>query len=257
MPNFIIVGVQRGGTTSLYEYLIQHPYVAPAFKKEIHFFDNNFRKGVFWYRAHFPFLLCKYSFNQRRKIDLVTGEATPYYFSHPHAPYRIFKVVPRVKIIILLRNPVDRAYSQYHHERKIGVETLSFEEAIEKEKQRLQGEAEKMLEDENYYSFNHQHYSYLSRGIYVDQIKVWMNLFSREQILILKSEDLYNDPPTIYNKVIKFLNLSPWELKEYRKYNVGHYQQMDVAVRKRLIDYFEPHNQKLYEYLGVNFGWDI
>lgn len=258
MPDFIIIGAQRCGTTSLYNYLTKHPCVVSSYKKEVHFFDINFGKGLAWYRAHFfPSFLYKYYIKQISKQDMVAGEASPYYIFHPHAPKRISEIVPRVKLIVLLRNPVDRAYSHYRNEVKLEVETLSFEDAIEREEERLRGDVEKVLEDENYYSFNHQHYSYLSRGVYVDQLKIWMNLFPNEQILILKSEDFFNNPPTIFKRVIEFLNLPIWEPKEYRKYNIGWLaRKMNATIRKRLIDYFEPHNQRLYEYLGVNLGWN-
>jgi hypothetical protein len=256
MPDFIIIGVQRCGTTSLYNYLIEHPNVAPAFKKEVHFFDKHFKKGPIWYRAHFPSFFYASYVKQIRRQDLITGEATPYYIFYPHTPKRILETVPQAKLIVLLRNPVDRAYSHYHHEVRMGTETLSFERAIEREEERLYGEMEKTLADENYYSFNHQHYAYLSRGIYVDQLKTWMSLFSREQILLLGSEDFYNEPPTVLKQVIEFIELPAWELKKYRKYNYAHYSKMDATIRRRLIDYFKPHNQKLCEYLDMNFGWD-
>lgn len=258
LPDFIIIGAQRCGTTSLYRNLVQHPCVAPAIFKEVHFFDNNFMKGIAWYRAHFPSFLHKYYVEQIRKQELVTGESSPYYIFHPHASKRILETVPQVKLIALLRNPVDRAYSHFRHEVRLGVETLPFEDVMGREEERLRGEIEKMLEDENYYSFNHEHYSYLSRGIYVDQLKIWMKNFPKEQILILKSEDFFNNPSAVFGQIIEFLRLPNWEPKEYRKYNVGYYARahMDATIRKRLIDYFEPHNQRLYEYLGVNFGWN-
>jgi hypothetical protein len=168
IPRFIIIGAQRCGTTSLYSYLIGHPYVASALQKEIHFFDLNFKKGVSWYRTQFP---------QLGEQGFITGEGSPYYIFHPHVPKRIFDTVPRAKLILLLRNPVDRAYSHYHHEVKLGVEPLSFEDAIDREEERLHGQGEKIIADESYYSFNHQHYSYLCRGVYAYQLTVW-NSFS-------------------------------------------------------------------------------
>lgn len=256
-PGFIIIGAPRCGTTSLYNYLIRHPCIAPAFQKEIHFFDINFRKGIAWYRAHFPSFVHRYYVKKIRKQGrFVTGEASPYYIFHPHVPKRISEIMPQVKLIVLLRNPIDRAYSHYHRNVKRGRETLSFEDSIEEEKERLQGEMEKMLNDENYYSLNHRQYSYLSMGIYIDQLKVWLRFFSKEQILILKSENLYNDPPAVFKQVIDFLNLSRWELKEYGNYSPGNYPKMQTHTRERLIEYYKPHNQRLYEYLDVNFSWD-
>jgi hypothetical protein len=257
MPDFIIIGAQRCGTTSLYNYLIEHPNVVPAFRKEVHFFDSHFNKGITWYRSHFPFAIHKHYAKQIRHQDFITGEATPYYIFHPHAPQRVLETVPRVKLIVLFRNPVHRAYSHYHHEVKMGVETLSFEDAIEREKEKLPIEMAKMLEDQNYNSFDHQNYSYLSRGIYVDQLENWTSFFHREQILVLKSENFFNDPATTLEQVIEFLNLPNWKLSNgYKGYNRAHYPEMDTATRERLSDYFEPHNQRLYEYLGVNLGWN-
>ena len=256
LPDFIIIGAQKCGTTSLYHYLKQHPCVGPVLLKEVNFFDNHYSKGIAWYRTHFPSVLYKFCIKQISKQNFVTGEASPDYIFHPHAPKRVLKILPQVKLIILLRNPVDRAYSHYHHQLRKGREALSFEKAIEKEEERLGGELQKMLLNENYFSLNRQHYSYLSRGIYIDQLKTWINLFPRKQFLIIKSEDFFENPPRIFKHVLKFLNLPNWELKEYRKINYGNYSKIDATTRKHLIDYFKPHNQRLYEYLGVNFGWE-
>lgn len=255
MPNFIVIGANRGGTTSLYAYLQQHPLIISATKKEVHFFDIDYAKGLNWYRTHFPSLLHKYYIKQTRGEDIITGEASPYYMCHPHAPKRILEHLPQVKLIAILRNPIDRAYSHYQHSIKRKTETLSFEEAIDKEEERLQGEEEKMIKDENYYSFPHRAHSYLSRGIYVDQLKVWSSLFPKEQILIIKSEDLYTDPSPTFKKILNFLEIPEWEPKDYKEYNAGSYSKIEPGTRKKLNDYFEPHNQRLYEYLGTNFGW--
>ncbi|UCG37660.1 MAG: sulfotransferase domain-containing protein [Candidatus Bathyarchaeota archaeon] len=256
MPDFIIIGAQRCGTTSLYNYLIQHPWIAPASNKEVHFFDYNFGKGLAWYRAHFPSFLHKYYSRRVQGQDTITGESSPYYLFHPHVPNRILETAPQVKLIVILRNPVDRAYSHYHHERRLGFEALSFEEAIRREEERLEGELERMIRDEKYHSFNHQHYSYLSRGIYVDQIRAWMNLFPKNQILILKSEDFHNDPRTVYNETVKFFGLPAWQLGNFKEFNVGDYPKMPAAMRKHLSSYFNSHNKRLYEYLGRDFGWN-
>ncbi len=256
LPDFIIIGTQKGGTSSLYDYLAQHPCIAPALESEVHFFDANFHKGINWYRAHFPSLLYRDYVRKVQGRQLITGEKSPYYMFYPHAPRRIFETLPHVKLIVMLRNPVDRAYSHYYHQVRKGRETLSFEEAIAAEPERLKGELEKILEDERYTSYSHVHFSYLSRGIYVDQLKVWMRFFPREQFLILKSEDFFADPPAVYRQVLAFLGLPDWELRNYKKHNVGRYSEMDPATRRRLVEYFRPHNQRLYDYLGVDFGWD-
>lgn len=258
LPHFMIIGTQKGGTTSLYQYLIEHPCIAPIWIKEPHFFDIYFYKGVHWYRSHFPTTVEQYYARHIQKHDLITGEASPYYLFHPQAAQRVAKTLPRAKFILLLRNPVDRAYSQYQHQtRQEGVEPLSFEEALESEEQRLAGEEEKMLRDEKYFSFNHRHYSYLARSKYIEQLPAWMDLFPREQFLLLRSEDLYADPKAIVKQTLDFLGLPSSYLKqEYKPFNDAKYAKMAPATRERLLAYFKPFNTRLYDYLGRDFGWD-
>ena len=258
LPHFMIIGTQKGGTTSLYQYLIEHPCIAPIWIKEPHFFDIYFYKGVHWYRSHFPTTVEQYYARHIQKHDLITGEASPYYLFHPQAAQRVAKTLPRAKFILLLRNPVDRAYSQYQHQtRQEGVEPLSFEEALESEEQRLAGEEEKMLRDEKYFSFNHRHYSYLARSKYIEQLPAWMDLFPREQFLLLRSEDLYADPKAIVKQTLDFLGLPSSYLKqEYKPFNDAKYAKMAPATRERLLAYFKPYNTRLYDYLGRDFGWD-
>lgn len=256
-PNYIVIGAQRCGTTSLYRNLIKHPCIAFSLFKETNFFDENFENGIRWYLAHFPSISYRNYVKKLRGQDIVTGEASPNYFFHPHVPSRIFETVPKVKLIVMLRNPVERAYSHFWHEVKAGAETLSFDDAINREEKRLQGEMQRMLDDKSYYSFNYNHYSYLSRGIYVDQLKTWMKFFPQEQILVINSADFYKDSPRIFIKVLEFLNLPNWLPKEFKRFNVGQKKEkMSSATRQRLIEFFEPHNKRLYSYLGKDFAWN-
>jgi len=245
-PDFIIIGAQKCGTTSLYQYLIQHPQIVPASQKEVHFFDLNFAKGVDWYRQQFK------SVSQ----DFITGEASPYYMFHPLVARRIYELFPQVKLIALLRNPVERAISHYYHEVRLGFEKLSLEDAIAQESARLEGEWEKFLADETYYSYNHQHYTYLSRGNYVEQLKHWMQFFPKEQFLVLPSEELYNQPNIVLNQVLNFLELPSYQLTQYDKYNSGEYPAVTQEIRQQLQAYFQPYNQQLEEFLGVKFPWE-
>ena len=143
LPDFLIIGTQRGGTTSLYNYLVEHPGIGAASIKEVHFFDTpHFKQGLAWYRGHFPSAFQRYYVERSLKHGFVTGEASPYYLFHPHAPKRVAGLMPQMKLIVMLRNPVDRAYSHYHHEVAGGHEKLAtFEEAIACEDERLAGEA--------------------------------------------------------------------------------------------------------------------
>jgi hypothetical protein len=255
-PDFIIIGASKCGTTSLYNYLTKHPSIAPALTKEIHYFDLFFQRGNAWYQSHF---------NLRSPLrrmtaghpKTLTGEASPYYIFHPHALRRIAEALPRVRLIVLLRNPVERAYSQYQHVVRMGYEALSFEDAIAAEDERLNGEAEKMRADESYYSFNHHYYAYLARGIYADQLVRLKELgFAPEQALILKSEDFFTHPAERLPKLWEFLELPDCPLPNFEKFNAGRYEKMPTATRNRLLKFYEPHNQRLSDLLGASFRWD-
>jgi hypothetical protein len=255
LPDFLIIGAQRCGTTYLYNGLAGHPCVAPALTKEVHFFDVWFAKGLRWYRSFFP------TYAQRTiwracGQPLLAGEASPYYLFHPRAPRRAAATLPEARLIALLRNPVDRAYSHYQHSRRRGAEELSFEEAIEREAERLAGEAERIEQDERYVSYSHQNYSYLARGVYVDQIARWLAVFPRERLLVVQAETLYADPLPHFEQAHRFLNLPAWQKKGYQRPRAEGYPRLDARTRERLAAYFEPHNRRLYDVLGVRFDWD-
>jgi len=170
----------------------------------------------------------------------------------------VAKTLPKAKLIVLLRNPIDRAYSQYQHQlRQSGVEALSFEEAIDAEEKRLAGEEEKIRQNEKYASFNHRHYSYLARSTYINQLPAWLNIFPREQLLILKSEDLYTAPASIVRQTLEYLNVPvSTEQRTYKPFNEAKYTPMKPETRARLVEYFKPYNARLYDLLDRDFGWD-
>ncbi|NEQ36106.1 MAG: hypothetical protein F6K40_07340 [Okeania sp. SIO3I5] len=250
-PNFIIIGAQKCGTTSLYKYLTKHPQILPATKKEVHFFDLNFDKGMSWYYSHFS--------QKETQNKIITGEASPYYIFHPHAPQRISQSLPDIKLIVLLRNPVDRAVSHYYHNRQFRKlrEPLSFEEAIQQESSRIEPEINKIIADENYKSLSHRYYSYLSRGIYIQQLVEWMKFFPRQSFLILKSEELWENPGQKMKQVWDFLGVPSQTQEIYEKHNYRrHKNDISAATRMMLTEYFQPYNQRLEEYLGQKFNWD-
>ncbi len=255
LPNFLIIGAAKAGTTSLYSYLAGHPAVVPAFRKELYFFDMHWQRGASYYRAHFPTVLAKWRV-ERRRLPFVTGEATPCYLFHPHAPRRVLELLPRVKLIVLLRNPVDRAYSFYCMNARRGLEQLSFEEAIDREEERLAGELDKMLKDESYFSVVRHHCSYLARGIYVEQLRNWMRWFPREQFLILTNEELDAQRQATLARAQQFLGLPVLELHDAERRNYIPYPRLNETTRRRLVEHFRPHNERLFDYLGVRWDWD-
>ena len=248
LPTFLIIGAGKSGTTYLYDRLAEHPLIYRSFVKEPHFFRHNYGKGISWYRAHF------FSPRWNSTQGAVTGEASGAMF-YPHAPRRVKDVVAEVKLIAILRNPVDRAYSHYLHETRLGFESLSFEEAIEVESKRLDGEIERVLHDEEYFSFGWRHFAYVSKGLYWKPLEVWLQYFARDQLLILKSEDFYTDPARVLRQVTEFLGLPDWRPSPYRGHKAYPYRPLSPAIRARLADYYAPHNARLYELLGSDWGW--
>jgi len=254
LPDFLIIGSQKSGTSSLYSYLTQTPYITPSAFKEVHFFDTHFERGINWYRGCFPTIFSKkYQLMKNKKFQ--TCDATPYYLFHPLGANRASKYLPEIKIIILLRNPVDRAHSHYNMIVEQGREELSFEDAIKSEEKRLEKEEEKILTIKDYFSWNHMAYSYLTRGIYIKQIKEWMNFFPKEKFLIINSESFAQNPKSTVKQTLKFLGLPPHELPSYTKQNVGNYSKMNPFTRKNLEEFFRPYNEELYKLLDVNYGW--
>lgn len=250
LPDFIIIGAQKAGTTTVYDNLLKHPQVMPADIKEVHFFDTHWQAGVNWYRAHFA-----RRGEMRAGQGAVTGEGSPYYLFHPLVAERVKQVVPQAKLIVVLRNPVDRAYSHYQHEVRRGREPLSFEQAIEAEPQRLAGELKKVLGDASYNSFALQHFSYVERGKYAEQLERWFAVFPREQFLVISSDELNKSFEATMQQVFGFLGLSGQQIDRPKRSNVGSYEKMSGETRVRLTELFKPQNARLEELLGRKFGW--
>jgi hypothetical protein len=258
LPDYLIIGAQRAGTTSLYLYLTHHPCVAPVvIGKGVHYFDVDFDKGPRWYRGHFPVAARRYLSKVGRDMPLITGEGSPYYLFHPLVPGRVADLLPEVRLVVLLRDPVGRAYSHYQHFVRRGIETLpTFEQALQAEPERLEGEVEKLDRDPLYPAYNYQHFSYVARGMYADQLQRWSSFFPRDRMLILQSESFFADPAAAYARVLDFLDLPPRPLANHEVFNAGTYDGLAPATLRRLRGLFAEPNRRLYEFLGQDYGWD-
>lgn len=256
LPDFLIIGAQRSGTTVLYRSVRHHPSIDRSLRKEVHFFDLNYERGVSWYRAHFVSRLHRDYRAARRGQPLVTGEATPYYLLHPLAAQRAHAVVPAAKIIAILRNPVDRAFSHYQMQVRKRREPLSFEDAIAAEDGRVAGEQTRLEQTPTYHSAPHQRYSYLHRGRYAEQIEQWLKYFPRSSVHVIQAEEYYRYQRNVVQGVHQFLGLPEWEPIEFPKNNTQDYGRMDPATRERLVELFRPHNARLSTLLNREFSWD-
>lgn len=256
LPDFLIAGAMKCGTTSLYNYLGQHPEIAKARKKELHFFDWHYQRGLRWYRSQFPLALPG-RWAGPGGGGIRTGEASTDYLFHPRAPERIAATLPEVRLIALLRNPVDRAYSHYHHVRKQGAEPLSFEDALAAEPQRLAGELDRLAADPAYPGDAYRRYSYLARGAYADGVERALNVLPRHQLLVVRSEDLFEEAAGAMAGVLAFLGLAEVALPSYPRLYAGSYRPMAGDTRAELIEHFRPHNRRLGELLGQELAWDV
>jgi hypothetical protein len=246
LPEFLIVGAQRAGTSALYTYLRQHPGIGGPPWKEVNFFDVRYGRGASWYRGHFPV--------RRPGRELLVGEASPSYLFHPYAPERVAGLVPEARVIALVRNPVDRALSHYHHEVDLGREPLSFEEALEREEERLEGEWER-LADPSYFSHAWWNHTYFSRGLYAEQLERWFAALPREQVLVLVSEELFADPRATFARVLEFLGAAPYELDSYPPVFSREYGEMRPETRRALEERYTEPNRRLAELLGRQLPW--
>ena len=255
LPDFLLVGTQRGGTTSLHRAIAGHPaIVTPVHHKGVHYFDVSYDRGMQWYQGHFP--VARLARARTGHADPRAFESSGYYMHHPLAPERIATDLPGVRLLVVLRDPVERAYSAHRHEYVRGFETEeSFERALELEPQRLAGEVERLLTDPSYQSVAHRHHSYLDRSYYAPQIRRLFELFGRERVHVLDSEAFFDRPEEQFDRVLDFLQVPRWHPPAFERHNARPRSPMSPATRERLERHFEPHDAELSALLGRPLAW--
>ena len=247
LPDFIIIGTVRSGSTSLYYNICEHPSVLEASYDEIGYFDSNYHLGQNWYRSMFPTQKMMDKIREDTGYS-ITGEDTPFYFWKEEVAERMFLDMPKTKIITILRNPVDRAYSNYNLAVRENNEKLTFEEAIDEEIEFLSKNS--FLETVNRFR------SYLTKGVYVNQIKLWLDIFPRSQFHFLSTEQMKNEPHESLNQVFEFLSLPDYNIRNIQKRKLADYEKMNDSTRERLLKYYKPYNEKLFEIIKQKFEWE-
>ncbi|MEZ5219332.1 MAG: sulfotransferase [Ilumatobacteraceae bacterium] len=193
---------------------------------------------------------------RRTGHELRAGEASPYYVFHPLALERIAADLPNVKLVLLLRDPVERTISHHKHEVRRGNETLSLTEALAEEDARLAGEDEAIVAGApNHHSIPHQFWSYQARSRYDEQVARLQKLFPRDRYLVVQSERLFERPQEVLPGLVDFLGVPAWTPDDFPQKNATPVGGVDPAVRAELVDRFRPHNERLYELLGERFDW--
>ena len=261
-PDFLVIGTKRGGTTSMIKYLRRHPAILPMWPgvenaKKTFYFDENYHRGDQWYRSHFPSNLQRRRVEKHVGVRPQTGEAAPYYMFHPLVVDRVAETMPQVKVLVLLRNPVDRIWSHYNERVNAGTETLTFREALEAEEGRLRGEAERIIAEGDYYSERHDFCSYLARGRYLEHLDPWLERFYPNQLHIVRSEDLYRQPQAVLPQVHRFLGLPEVPPPAKHRYNYVPASEVEPDMREWLADYYAPHVSDLEKRLDRSFEWDL
>ncbi len=255
-PGFLICGAQRCGTTSLYQALRQHPAVLrPVLRKGVHYFDVAYPNGMDWYRGHFPLLATARRRQRRAGQPVQAFESSPYYLFHPSAAGRIAADLPGVKVLILVRDPVERAYSAYTHEFARGYETETFERAVDLEAERLAGEEAKLLADPGYVSHAHQHQAYVARGRYIDQITRFVDAVGPDRVHVIDAEDFFTDPLPVWAGVLAYLGLAAAPGPEFRQHNARPRSALDPALRRRLAARFEDADARLAQWWQRTPSW--
>lgn len=265
-PDFLLIGTKRGGTTSLYYDLLKLPQVITLFPsakrlpkanetKGIHYFDTNYRRGERWYRSHLPSRWARRRAEAKLGKRVVVGEASPYYLFHPRAAERAAQLVPDAKVLVLLRDPVMRTYSHWKERRRNNAEPLEFPEAIAMEDVRLNGEEERLRKDPSYYSYAHEQQSYVSQSRYVHALRPWVDLFGKNNVLVIASEDYYADPASVVREIARFLGIdyADVNLGEHRNAAAG--EGIDPETRSRLSALFAEDNTELEKMIGRRLPW--
>ena len=255
LPDMLIVGGQRCGTTTLFKALSEHrAFLGPTMRKGVHYFDLHSEHSLDWYRAHFPTRAGVESRQRQSAATVVVGESSPYYLWHPLTAGRIAAALPGVRVIALLRDPVERAYSAHAHELARGFETEPFERALELEESRLNGEEEKLRSGATMRSLAHQHQAYVRRGEYIDQLERMAGAVGREHVLVLDSADFWAAPHQHWPQVTSFLGLDDQEVA-LRQHNARSRAPMSGELRARLDEHYRPFDERLTQWWGQVPSW--
>ncbi len=252
LPSFLIAGGQRCGTTSMYRALAAHPSIVKAvLHKGVHYFDVAYHRGPAWYRGHFPLRSTGKRVSARTGVPTQTFESSPYYMYHPLAADRIAAELPDVRLVVLIRDPVERAYSHHAHEVARGFEPeADFTRALALEPERLAGEEQRLRADPRYYSHAHQHHAYVERGQYVEHLQRLTAVFGRERIHVVDSERFFTEPEPVYDAVLSFLDLPLTHRPPFERHNARARGPMPEPVREQLTAHFAPYNARLVDWLG-------
>lgn len=256
LPTVLICGGQRCGTTSMYKALVQQPHLfRPVWRKGVHYFDVAHDRGPQWYRSHFPLESTLARAAAQHGAPSFTFESSPYYLFHPLAGDRIAAELPDVRLVVLVRDPIERAYSAHAHELARGFETLPFAEALAAEEGRLEGEVDRILADPAYESLAHRHQAYRSRGEYATQLERLAGLVGRDRIKVVDSHRFFSTPEVVHEDLLTWLGTRAVVPTVFERHNARPRLDMDPGLRAELDQHFAPHDLQLADWLDQPPSW--
>lgn len=257
LPNFIVLGFPNCGTASFYSYILQHPNMGLPVKKSIHFFNTEYERGLDWYKAQFPTIQHKNNFEKTKKENFIVGEDSPRSILFFSASKRMKKVLPKILLFVLLRNPIDRAYSSYQKNKNLGIEKLTFEELINEDEKRAENWLNLVNKNQiTRYNITSIPKPYLSFGKYSYYLEHWFKDFPEEQFCFIKTSELGINIKDTMNEAFEFLHIPQFEIKNVEKKHVRKYEPMKTKTRDLLIDFFKPYNTNLEKLLNIKFDWN-
>ena len=254
LPGFLIIGAMKSGTSSLFHYLAQHPQLIPAKKKEVHFFDRagsarpqEREVSVNWYRSHFPL-------RTTMRRNSMTYEATPKYICYPSAAKQISEINADMKLILMLRDPAERAISHYFHSKRNRGDPTSLHATMTREVERLSpGPESKAVNADNL-----DYTSYVGRGLYRQQIDTYLSHFHRRRMFIINSEEFFLNPRLSFPRLFQFLGIrADVNIEDLTARNVS-LRKREVWPRTRMLlrEFYKPHNEELFALLGSRYDWN-
>lgn len=242
LPNALVIGASKGGTTSLHDWLSRHPAICTSRVKEVRYFSSHYDKSLDWYAAHFA----------PKRGETVRLESSPNYLWDANVPRRVRERLGTPKLIVLLREPIDRAYSQYAMRLRLGMVEGSFEEVLAREEARF-GAAGQMPEDGSVHFLDYARYSYLGKSLYAPQVERWLSVFPLESFMFIRSEDVFAHPAAVMDALLRFLDVPAFSFPHLPARNVGTYQPVGKEMRCTLQPLFEASNGRIEVLTGIHW----
>ncbi len=248
LPDFLVIGGKRCGTTTLFEFLRQHQMIAEPVIDHMGFFDDNYSIGINYYKSFFPIK----TEETAKKLDY---DVTTSYLTSPFVAERVAKEIPNVKIIVLLRNPTSRAWSDYNASQKKDASEEEFQTYIDDELQELEASDFEEKVSKNDYNMSEPFSNFIKKGLYAVYLKKWLKLFPRKNFLFISTESFSNDENKVFKQIFDFLGLSNFEIHKLQRMSKGNYEKLNPKIKNKLDLFFAPHNDELFKLINEKYDW--